>query len=369
MRMTNARITIDALATKIGEILADERPEKFTDADGVDEMKQTIVSVMNKIGWPQDGVPGVRPHIYKMLEDNKIKTLSTFNGMPPNRLQDVETNPANWDLSLDDAKIICKSFLKVDEIENALSCDLYGLTRNGGDYTIQNARGGKLTVKSDSYLKLKQSFNKLLNKGQYTLSDAAMAIELHTKAEAKVTVKNLIKAVKKDELKMYHPITNQRYQYGKGYNLVVRDFEEVTTYSELNNWLDENEPLITWRFPEPQSSDTKYESTDKPVIADDVNNGDDAKSTRSNRLYSEIAEIENYKNIGKHAIRKILAGYIGKDGSCIKSIEGSSINWIDWQGEKQITTNDSFGKWLSRQNRTKSGHETDIKDMKDMIKS
>ena len=267
MRMTNARITIDALATKIGEILADRRPEKFTDADGVDEMKQTIVSVMNKIGWPEDGVPGVRPHIYKMLEDNKIKTLSTFNGSPPNSLQNVETNPANWDLSLDDAKIICNSLLADDEIEIALSCDLYGLTKNGGDYTIQYASGRKLTVKKDSYLELKQSFNKMLHKGQYTLSDAAMAIELHTKAEAKVTVKNLIKAVKKEELKMYDPITNQRYQYGKGYNLGVRDLEEVTTYSELNNWLDENEPLLNWRFPEPQSSDNRHELTNKPAIA------------------------------------------------------------------------------------------------------
>ena len=81
-------------------------------------------------------------------------------------------------------------------------------------------------------------------------------------------------------------------------------------------------------------------------------NANNNEPTRRNRVYEEIAEIPNYKTIGKPAIRKILATYIGQEGSCIKSLSNDSISWIDWQGNKQITTNNSLGKWLTRQKKT-----------------
>ena len=85
-----------------------------------------------------------------------------------------------------------------------------------------------------------------------------------------------------------------------------------------------------------------------------VENNYDVKSKRLNRLYEEISEITDYLTIGKHAIRKILMGYINKNGSCIKELNQDSIIWIDSQGNKQITTTDSLSKWLSRQNRHKA---------------
>ena len=81
----------------------------------------------------------------------------------------------------------------------------------------------------------------------------------------------------------------------------------------------------------------------------DPGKGDDTETTRRNRLYEEISEITNYKTIGKSAIRKILETYIGKTGSCIKTLNPTSISWIDWQGDNQVTTNDNLGKWLTRQ--------------------
>ena len=75
---------------------------------------------------------------------------------------------------------------------------------------------------------------------------------------------------------------------------------------------------------------------------------DDA-GTRRIRLYAEIAEIPNYKTIGKPAIRKILTTNIGKGGSCITSLGPDAIYWTDCKGDKQSTTYASLGKWLSRQ--------------------
>jgi hypothetical protein len=83
----------------------------------------------------------------------------------------------------------------------------------------------------------------------------------------------------------------------------------------------------------------------------DVNNGNDVERIRRNRLYGEILEIPNYKTIGQPAIRKILTTYIGKDGSCVKSISSANISWIDSEGNPQVTTYDSLGKWLTRQKR------------------
>ncbi len=101
-------------------------------------------------------------------------------------------------------------------------------------------------------------------------------------------------------------------------------------------------------------SEPTIEVIPQPLIPDtqvnnDDSNGDDTEPTRHNRLYGEIAEITNYKTIGKSAIRKILATYIEKTGSCIKSLNTTSISWVDWQGDNQVTTNDSLGKWLTRQ--------------------
>ena len=98
-------------------------------------------------------------------------------------------------------------------------------------------------------------------------------------------------------------------------------------------------------------SDTQ---TSHSITQNVVKNYYDVKTKRLNRLYEEISEITDYLTIGKHAIRKILMGYINKNGSCIKALNQDSIIWIDSQGNKQITTTDSLAKWLSRQNRHKA---------------
>lgn len=121
-------------------------------------------------------------------------------------------------------------------------------------------------------------------------------------------------------------------------------------YATLDNiYLDENTLNLLIKLDKNQD-EPKQESNIKAHPQDDVNNGDDTEK-RCTRLYEEIAEIPKYKTIGKTAIRKILATYIDKTGSCIKSLSDDSISWTDWKGDKQITTNGSLGRWLTRQNR------------------
>ncbi len=148
--------------------------------------------------------------------------------------------------------------------------DLFGLTITGEQYIIRHANGGSSTTNRGTYENLKVAFNQLLANGRYTLNDAALAIEEETNASAKDIVNKLCLAAEKGTLKMFDSNTGARWLYGERFNLRVKDFLEVTTYSELNKWLNEYEPLLNWRFPEPQSSDNRHEFTDKPVIADDV---------------------------------------------------------------------------------------------------
>ena len=175
------------------------------------------------------------------------------------------------------------------EFENG-GRDLFGLEIIDEHYIIHDAKGGSGTTNKITYENLKVDFNQLLAHGRYTLNDAAMAIAEGTNASAKDIVNKLCLAAKNETLKMFDRSTGARYLYGKNFNSTVRDFYEVTTYLELNNWLSENEPLLNWRFPEPQSSDNRHEFTDKPVIDDDVNNGDTNKMQEENWMMQIQAE-------------------------------------------------------------------------------
>ena len=140
----------------------------------------------------------------------------------------------------------------VNLLEQSSGEDLLGLTIKDGLFHIRNANGSS-TLSSTAYEIEKIAFNQRLAKGNYTLNDAAMTIEESVNASAHDMVNKLVQAAEKGSLKMFDPISDARWLYGEKFNSTIRCFYEVTTYSELNSWLKENEPLITWRFPEPKS--------------------------------------------------------------------------------------------------------------------
>jgi hypothetical protein len=90
------RTTILEIAERIAKEAADRRPEKWKHPTDPDPMRRTIVAAMNTHGWPDDGIPGVLPLIFKELESGRIAVFSTFNDLPFSDISEVRTNPAKW---------------------------------------------------------------------------------------------------------------------------------------------------------------------------------------------------------------------------------------------------------------------------------
>jgi len=82
--------------------------------------------------------------------------------------------------------------------------------------------------------------------GLYTIAEAVEVI----KREADVNIHDhLIEAVHSATLPTYEPNSTKRYIYGKDKR--IRDFYEEIYWEDLNNWLEVNERLISYRFPDP----------------------------------------------------------------------------------------------------------------------
>jgi hypothetical protein len=98
--------------------------------------------------------------------------------------------------------------------------------------------------------------------GRYTLKQAADYIAVEGGEDYKRILSRLKAAALKDELPMYLPGENLRLDYDelarrRGSRahpraaLVVTDFYEEARWDELNAWLEEYEPHIACRFPDP----------------------------------------------------------------------------------------------------------------------
>jgi hypothetical protein len=151
-------------------------------------------------------------------------------------------------------------------LEEALEKEPYGLSINNGTYTFKNADGSEeWTNEYVDYERKKFEFNERLKRGRYTLNDAALTLVKEATVSAEDMVKKLVQSAGDGTLKMYHPINDSRYLYGEKFNPYVTDYIEVTTYEELNQWLNAFEPLIKWRFPEPQIFENSTLDTIKKI--------------------------------------------------------------------------------------------------------
>lgn len=182
-----------------------------------------------------------------------------------------------------------------------------------------------------------------MNKGFYTIRLATEEIKKHASFNYEATLNKLKRAVQNGEIKMYAPYTYERHIYNN-FAKDFKDFHEVTTIKDLNRWLDNNE-VIEWRFTETQS----FEKLSPNELAIKQSKKSEPKTIRRYRLYAEIEEIENYKNMGIRKVIEQLKVNISKDGTCVKNITSSNnIEWLDWQGNKQVTSFDNLGTWLRR---------------------
>ena len=87
--------------------------------------------------------------------------------------------------------------------------------------------------------------------GFYTIAEAVEVF----KREADVNIHDhLIEAVRSGALPTYEPYSTKRYIYGKDKR--VRDFHEEVYWQDLNDWLEVNERLISYRLLDPSGKRT-----------------------------------------------------------------------------------------------------------------
>lgn len=251
MRMSdlrNGRVVISDLAWEIAQSQADGNADQWVkrDDDADNDMRRTIAAAMNQHGWPLDGIPGVLPHILRMLDAGLITAHSTFNNMPPVAASEVEANPANWYLSSNDANFVVGSLV--------------------ADAGLKRKYDGQAEDKMAA--------------GRYTLSDAANTLERHTGERADGMLTKLRKSVSDSVLPVYEPGKQARYQPS-----TIREFYEEAHWDDLNKWLADNEPRIAWRFPAPAA---QSEAMSPPASAA-VNITTHRVNNRSNALAAVIA--------------------------------------------------------------------------------
>ena len=87
--------------------------------------------------------------------------------------------------------------------------------------------------------------------GRYTLEEAAREIAVNSGADEKDILGGLIEAATAGGLPVYRPGKQQRYR-----PQVVRGFYEEAYWDDLNQWLNDNEKRICWRFSEPDKVKT-----------------------------------------------------------------------------------------------------------------
>ena len=91
-------ITLESLALEISKVIAAR--DAVTKHDPRDSMDMTILETLHKIGHLAEGLPGVRPHILKMVKDGEITVYSSRGGLQPVQLSDVlESNFERWSTS------------------------------------------------------------------------------------------------------------------------------------------------------------------------------------------------------------------------------------------------------------------------------
>ena len=111
---------------------------------------------------------------------------------------------------------------------------------------------GSSTMNRGAYEQYRTALADRQSKGRSTLEEAAMAIAQATGERADELLKKLMRAAANDALPVYEPGKNARYLYGPNHASRVRDFYEEARWEDLNKWLALNEPLIEFRFPDPE---------------------------------------------------------------------------------------------------------------------
>ena len=105
------------------------------------------------------------------------------------------------------------------------------------------------TLNKKQYEEYQKAVNARRDQGRYTLEEAADILEKEGGARDGQMLAKLIHAVESGELEAYWPGCTDRYS-----GEITRDFYEEVRWNDLNAWLKEHEPGISFEFPDPSKS-------------------------------------------------------------------------------------------------------------------
>ncbi len=232
--------------------LADRRPEHWVtpdDEDGDDDLRRTIVAAINQHGWAPDGIPGLEPHVWRLHETGVIHLRSVFNGLPPLAFSEMKANPSNWCMPTEDANALRRRLIP-ERIESASSEDGMRDELDDCEHPLK------------AQLDRQESFK--WTEGRYTLEEAAKALAAHAGVRQESMLQKLKVAAETQSIPTFEPGRVDRYRY-RGDGNHVREFYEEVYWDNLNQWLDVEEPRISYRFPNPKGNTSEL-AADNTVL-------------------------------------------------------------------------------------------------------
>lgn len=227
------KITLKSLAVEISKTIASR--DNVTKHDRNNSMDMTILETLHQIGHPEQGLPGVRPHILKMVKDGEITVFSSRGGLQPVQLSDVsESNFERWSTSNEDADQVRRKFnmkpqdapeeddgasanVELSEIELALDdtpvfhrkarCEvippaLLALPADASIRFVDNIGGGRGEgcTRAGKYLQELTSIIKRQVEGFFTIDEAAQILAESSGGDVKTRKAKLWRAIKEGKL-------------------------------------------------------------------------------------------------------------------------------------------------------------------------
>lgn len=122
--------------------------------------------------------------------------------------------------------------------------------------TIKRAYGNPITLDIASYNKIQEEIQQetriRLSVGRYTLNEAALYIEEHSNSNARSIFNKLKESALTDKLKVYRSGSNELYKHKHSEHMTNVFAANLEAYwIDLNVWLENNEPRLKCKFPEP----------------------------------------------------------------------------------------------------------------------
>ncbi|MDE3022688.1 MAG: hypothetical protein KGI54_12660 [Pseudomonadota bacterium] len=255
---------------------------------------------MSELAWNNECEIDWEYWLEKMPSLTRAQASRLMSGLAPETYKDLEKSPNKNDHGeqrLRAKKIETLAEAEGKENDGSLEWLLWGESKG---LTISGAF--TLNVRKFKY---REQEKKKQAEGRYTLKEAAEILEKEGEARDGQMLAKLMKAVESGELKAYWPGCKDRYS-GKQ----TQDNYEEVYWDELNEWLNEHEPRISFRFTKPENAAspgtpmqaTKHEAHGKQwqeqarKIADEFFDSDTANNCRNSLAgYSERVMMEMQK--------------------------------------------------------------------------